>query len=177
MQAQRIAHCREWCFCSCPRWPWFKDKLELDLAKLQVVSEIGSALMQPPEWRGAGPSVVGISPGWQKPFLSHMYWVQLLSIFHVVFWFCISLGRGVSSLKLSIPSLCVCLVTQSFLTLCDPVDCSPPVSSVHEILQARILEWVAMPSSRGSSQPSNQTQVSCIAGGFFTIWATREAHH
>ena len=43
------------------------------------------------------------------------------------------------------------------------------------ILQARILEWVAMPSSRGSSQPGDQTQVSCIAGGFSTVWATREA--
>ena len=45
------------------------------------------------------------------------------------------------------------LVTQMFLTLCDPVDCSPPGSSVHGILQARILEWVAMPSSRRSSRP------------------------
>ena len=43
------------------------------------------------------------------------------------------------------------------------------------ILQARILEWVAIPSSRGSSQPRNWTQVSCIAGGFFTIYATRKA--
>ena len=61
-------------------------------------------------------------------------------------------------------------------TLCDPIDRSPPGSSVHGILQARMLEWVAMPSSRGSSQPRDETQVSCIAGGFFTIWATREAH-
>ena len=45
-----------------------------------------------------------------------------------------------------------------------------------EILPARTLEWVAMPSSRGSSQPRDQTQVSHIAGGFFTIWATGEAH-
>ena len=44
-------------------------------------------------------------------------------------------------------------VAQSCLTLCDPMDCSPPGSSVHGILQARTLEWVAMPSSRGSSQP------------------------
>ena len=50
------------------------------------------------------------------------------------------------------------------------MDCSPPGSSVHEILQARILEWVAIPFSRGSSQPRDQTQVSCIAGRFFTIW-------
>ena len=47
--------------------------------------------------------------------------------------------------------------------------------TVHEILQARILEWVAFPFSRGSSQPRDQTQVSHIAGGFFTSWATREA--
>ena len=45
------------------------------------------------------------------------------------------------------------------------------------ILQARILEWVAMPSSRGSSQPRDQTQISRIAGGFFTVWATREAQY
>ena len=49
--------------------------------------------------------------------------------------------------------MCVCLVPQSCLTLCDPMDCNSPDSSVHGILQARILEWVAMPSSRGSSQP------------------------
>ena len=53
--------------------------------------------------------------------------------------------------------------------------CSRPVSSVHGILQARTLKWVAIPFSRGSSQPKDWTQVSCIAGGFFTIWATREA--
>ena len=51
----------------------------------------------------------------------------------------------------------------------------PPGSSVHGLLQARIVEWVAFPFSRGSSQPRDQTQVSCIAGGFFTSWATREA--
>ena len=53
------------------------------------------------------------------------------------------------------------------------MDCSPPGSSVHEILQARILEWVAIPFSRGSSWPRDQIWVSCIAGRFFTIWATR----
>ena len=63
------------------------------------------------------------------------------------------------------------LVAQSCLTLCDPIDCSPPGSSVRGILQARILEWVAIPFSRGSSQARGWTQVSCIAGRFFTIWA------
>ena len=67
------------------------------------------------------------------------------------------------------------LVTQSCLTLCDPIDCSPPGSSVNGILQARTLEWVAIPFSRGSSWPRGRTCVTCIAGRFFTIWATREA--
>ena len=58
---------------------------------------------------------------------------------------------------------------------CDPMDCSPPGSSVHEIFQARILEWVAISFSRGSSQPRDWTRVSCTAGRFFTDWTTREA--
>ena len=60
---------------------------------------------------------------------------------------------------------------QSCPTLCDPVDCSPPGSSVHRILQARILERVAMPSSGGFSQPRDGTGASCVsgvAGRFFT---------
>ena len=55
------------------------------------------------------------------------------------------------------------------------MDFSPPGSSVHEILQARILEWVAIPFSRGSSWPRDQTQVSSITRRSVTIWATREA--
>ena len=66
------------------------------------------------------------------------------------------------------------LVTHSCLTLCDPMDGSPPYSSVHGILQA-VLEWVAIPFSTASSWPRDQTQVSCIAGGFFTLWAARGA--
>ena len=61
-------------------------------------------------------------------------------------------------------------VTQSCRTLHDPVD-----YTVHGILQARTLEWLACPFSRGSSQPRDRIQVSCIARGFFTSWATREA--
>jgi len=58
---------------------------------------------------------------------------------------------------------------------CDPMVCSPPGSSVHGILQARILKWVAMPFSRGSSRPRNRMWVSCIAGSFLTDWAMRES--
>ena len=59
------------------------------------------------------------------------------------------------------------------MTLCNPLDCRPPGSSIHGILQARILELVAIAFSRGSSQCRDWTQVSCIAGRFFIIWATR----
>ena len=68
----------------------------------------------------------------------------------------------------------LCLVAQSCLALWDVMDCSPSGSSVHRIFQARILEWVAISFSRGSSLPRNWTGISCIAGGFFTSWATRE---
>ena len=60
------------------------------------------------------------------------------------------------------------LVVRSCLILSDPTDCSPPGSSVHRILQARMLDWVAISSSRESSQPRDVTLVSCIAGRFFS---------
>ena len=69
------------------------------------------------------------------------------------------------------------LVAQSCLTLCDLIDCSLPGSSVHGIFQARILEWVAISFSRGSSQPRDGTQVSSIAGRRFTVRATREVEY
>ena len=66
-------------------------------------------------------------------------------------------------------------VAQSCSTLCLPMDCSLPGSSVHGIFQARVLEWVAISFSRGSSWPRYRTQVSCTTGRHFIIWATREA--
>ena len=67
-------------------------------------------------------------------------------------------------------------VAQSCPTLCDPMDCSLPRSSVHGIFQARVLEWVAISFSRGSSRPRDWTRVFRIAGRCFTIWATREVN-
>ena len=67
------------------------------------------------------------------------------------------------------------LVAQSCPTLCDPMDCSVPGSSVHGIFQARILEWVVNSFSRGSFWPRDRNRVSCTAGRFFTSWAMREA--
>ena len=66
-------------------------------------------------------------------------------------------------------------VTQSCLTLCDPMDGNLSGSVVHGIFQARILEWAAISFSRGSSQPRDRTWVFCIADSRFTVWATREA--
>ena len=73
----------------------------------------------------------------------------------------------------------VCQVTQSCPTLCEPMDYNPPGSSVHGILQARILEWAAMPSSRESSWPRDRTHISCgscTAGRFFTAEPPGKAH-
>ena len=67
-------------------------------------------------------------------------------------------------------------VAQSCPTLCNPMDCSLSGFSVHGIFQARVLKWIVISFSKGSSRPRNRTLVSCIAGRRFTVWATREAH-
>ena len=69
-----------------------------------------------------------------------------------------------------------CLVTKLCLMLCDPVDSSPPGSSNHGILQARMLEWVALCFSRGSSQPKDRTCISWAGRWFLYLWATWQAH-
>ena len=70
----------------------------------------------------------------------------------------------------------VCLIAQLCPTLCNPKDCSPPGSSVHGNLQARILEWVAISFPRKSSQPTDQTCISCITGIFLTTELQRKPH-
>ena len=69
----------------------------------------------------------------------------------------------------------LCLVAQSCLTLCNPMDCSPPGTSVHGDSLGKNTGVVSMPSSRESSQPCDQTEVSCTAGRLFTLCTTREA--
>ena len=101
------------------------------------------------------------SGGWQDNIMGSLLWAPPKSSWLV-------LGGSTTLLMWSER------VPQSFPTLCDPMDYSPPGSSVHGISQARILEWVAMPFSRESSQPRDQTHISCTAGRFFTAWATRE---
>ena len=85
---------------------------------------------------------------------------------------------GLQVFRSCVVLVCVCacvLVTQSCPIVCKPLGCSLPGSSIHRISQARTLDWVAISFSRGSSQPREWTWVSCTAGRFFTIWATREA--
>ena len=113
-------------------------------------------------------------------FLRSHYWKKKKK------WKSMNIHRSMKrSLFLLCCLCCRCFFLMSVLpaqlcpTLCDRMDCSLLGSSVHGILQARILEWVAYPFSRGSSQPMNRprnrTRVSCIADGFFTNWATKEA--
>ena len=86
-----------------------------------------------------------------------------------------TIRRFLKNLKIEL-LCCCCLFAKSCPTLCNPMDCSPPGSSVHGILQVRMLKWVAIYFSRGSSQPRDQTQVFWTAGRLFTFWATRESN-
>ena len=86
-----------------------------------------------------------------------------------------NLASGPRQVCYSKTLLCAVLSCSVMPDSCNRMDCSPPGSSVHDDSSGKILEWVAMPSSRASSQPRDQTQVSRIAGSFFTCWTTREA--
>ena len=102
----------------------------------------------------------------QKIKNSSIKFIQVFGLKHTIL--CIILFMKVLKFWMWV---CVCvLVIQSCLILWDPMDCSSPGSSVHGILQARILEWVAIPFSRTSSQTRDLTWVSHVAGGFFTFW-------
>ena len=98
---------------------------------------------------------------------------------HVSLWTMLFSGY---LLRSGIAGPCACKhakLLQACLTLCDPMDCIPPGSSVHGSLQARILEWVTMPPSKGSSWPRDQTHisyVSCIGRQILYCWATGQAY-
>ena len=93
--------------------------------------------------------------------------------FPLLWFFCCFLGVVYIFWIIILHQLDVLLVPQLCPALCDPMGCSPPGFSVHRIFQARVLDWVALPSSRGSSW-RDWTQVSCITGRFLTVWATWE---
>ena len=108
---------------------------------------------------------------WRKlqVFTKHLLWTQYFAVFLIeMFIMCL---RQTKWKQYHWTSVGVPSSLQSCPTLCDPTDCSPPGSSVPGILQARILEWVAMFFSGGSSPTRNWTQVFYIAGRFFTLWA------
>ena len=98
----------------------------------------------------------------------HSLYVKMMLIFGWLKW-----KESVSWIQKKKKKRKKVLVAQLCPTLCKPMDCGLS-GSVHGILQVRILEWVAIPFSRGSSWPRDWTWVSCIAGRFLTIWATRE---
>ena len=95
------------------------------------------------------------------------YFAYILLLYYFYYWFSISPTR-VKTPKAEVLCNGGGLVAKSCLTHCDPMSCSPPGSSVHWVFQARILEWIAISFSKGSSQNKDQNLVSCIAGGFFT---------
>ena len=107
---------------------------------------------------------------WKMPFLG----LRLQQPLAFRFWLlqaCLSASRWMGPVCSRLALLwttelteLVCVCAHSCQTLHDPMDCSPPGSSVHGILQARILEWIVISSSRGSSRPSDQTHISCLEG-------------
>ena len=109
------------------------------------------------------------APGFDQNILS--VYTPSLSDFYINSWlkniYMLKVPTFVFPAPLPLKACTHAKLLQSCLTLCSPVDCSLPGSSVHGILQARMLEWVAMPSSRGSSWPGDWTCISCVAGGFF----------
>ena len=125
---------------------------------------------------------------WPKDFSQWTWWRSVIQKAHPVskrmcLWSCArhSQRSNMECLSVTLKANLMLLksereseVAQSCLILCDPVDCSPPGSSVHGICQARTLEWVAIPFSRGSSWPRDRTPVSHIVGRCFTVWATGE---
>ena len=125
----------------------------------------------------------GISPiQGSKPGLLHcrriLYYLSQQRSPRILQWVAYPFSTGSSGPCNQNGVSCIALseVAQLCPTLCNPMDCSLPGSSVHGIFQARVLEWVAISFfSRESSQPRDQTQGSCIACGFFTVRATREA--
>ena len=100
---------------------------------------------------------------------------KIYEILSILIW--LSLEWPVSSMRSHICEPLRCKgegeVAQSCPTLCDPMDCNLLGFSVHGILQARTLEWIAISFSKGSSRPRDRTRVSCIGGRRFNFWATR----
>ena len=113
------------------------------------------------------------------PIQEHcIFFICLFSLWFLSSMFYSSLSTGLLRRPLVDLSLKVkseVLVPQSCPTLCNPIDCGLKGSFLHEILQARILEWIAIPFSRGSSWPRDQIWVSCTDSRFLIIWTTREA--
>ena len=115
----------------------------------------------------------------KKPFLKAVYRSYFTCFLHKAFHWTPGRIPWVTNADASVVVFLSAELFQSYPILCDTMDCNSPDSSVRGSLQARILEWVAMPSSRGSSRPKDQTYVSYISstgwGVFFTTSATREA--
>ena len=122
---------------------------------------------------------------WLKSLCLGLMWIRRFQGTYLIWELVINQGRIPKGILLFLSSFhsvdntsLVCVLSHSVMSdSLRPKDCSLRGSSVHGNLQARILEWVAMLSSRGSSQPKDQTQVFCIAGRFFTVWATKEAQY
>ena len=168
-----------------PVHAWFSFSVTQTPCKRSPIQTTGKELRPPGDsqhpWLNADrrilqmndPSLQASSlPASTPDILEHRQAMHIPPALHPNFW---STQPIKVMLTKKIHNVCFWLVTKSCLTLCNPMDCSLPGSSVHEILQARILKWVAMPSFRGSSRPRYWTHVSCIGRQSLYHWAMRKA--
>ena len=162
----------------CSWWNHWQRNIFKNLIYLYGPVEKWNAKAIVKDCRETGKKLLSTSMVSGTAYLSHIsdlpskfFWVQGESGYkHLFFSMASSIGLIVTRSQKPCSCLCVCVwITQSCPTFCDPTNCSPPGFSVHGIVQARILESIAIPFSRGSSQPRDRTLVSCR---FFTIWAT-----
>ena len=112
----------------------------------------------------------------ENTLLDHIQWWNVICFFRLSIPTVGCNGGPQKSFFTSSRNLCCIVLSRSVVSIsANPSFVAHQAPLSMGILQARILEWICMPSSRGSSQPRSWTQVSCIVGGFFTIWANREA--
>ena len=160
---------------TCRVWPWDPGQI------LCFRGEQGRSPLEAAQWREVlsdlGPIIGALS--WSRCLMrSSPSWELSAPVPVCALWLTLTLPSSPwvkateNSTAFHTECVCVCVWITQF---CDPMDCSPPVFSVHGVLQARILEWVANPLPRGSSWPRDRTWVFRTAGGFFTVWAMREA--
>ena len=152
----------------CSKENWGEEKTTLFLI-LEFTSSSASTAGRAGEFSFPYMVKLGLSQHYRKT-ISGLSTIRVFTLYSIYLFIIFYVFREHLLVCVCVCVWCVCVcVAQLCPTLCNPMDCSLPGSSVHGIFQARVLEWVAIPFLRISSQARDRTTVSCISGGFFII--------